>query len=148
MGPLKVHCGTGIYPISIISANHAGNGRNGCAMPAGDRVNMGKIAEFPRVAKLSELALQTMAKHRVLPSPHNYTVWFTHVGGLEAGLSREIDARIAANEPFTDQISNELYERFCDMSRHFGMLQQTSAELDQAVERVVNFFFTDTATTE
>src|SRR5438552_15111471 len=148
MGSRKVDCDTGIYPISIISANHAGNGRNGRATPAGDRVNMGKIAEFPRVAKLSELALQTMAKHRVLPTPHNYTVWFTHVSGLEAGLSREIDARIAANKPFTDQVSNELYERFCDVSRHFGMLQQTSAELDQAVERVVKVIAAGTGDTE
>src|SRR5689334_16344675 len=128
-------CDIGIYPISIISANHAGNRRSGRAILAGDRVNMGKIAEFPRVAKLSELALQTMAKHRVLPTPHNYSVWFTYASGLQSELNREIDARIAANQPFTDQISNELYERFCDMSRHFGMLQQTSAELDQAVER-------------
>ena len=98
---------------------------------------MGKIAELPRVSKLSELALKTMASHGVPSTPHNYAVWFTYVSGLETELSREIDARIAAQEPFTDQLSNELYERFCDVSRHIGVLQQTGAELDQAVERVV-----------
>ena len=110
---------------------------------------MGQVAEFPRVSKLSEIALKTMASHRVLPTPHNYTVWFTYVSGLEPELSREINARIAANQPFTDQVSTELYERFCDVGRHLGVLQQTSAELDHAVERVVqviNSASGDTAT--
>ena len=98
---------------------------------------MGQVAEFPRVSKLSEVALRTMVSHGVPPTPHNYTVWFAQVSGLQAELSREIDARIAANQPFTDQVSNELYERFCDVGRHLGVLQQTSAELDHAVERVV-----------
>ncbi|HLJ19666.1 MAG TPA: GGDEF domain-containing protein [Stellaceae bacterium] len=98
---------------------------------------MGQVAEFPRVSKLSEVALKTMASHGVPPTPHNYTVWFTYVSGLEADLSREIDTRLAAHEPFTDQLLNELYERYCDVRRHLGMLQQTSAELDHAVERVV-----------
>jgi diguanylate cyclase len=123
-------------------------GATGRAMLGGDRVKMGKIAEFPRVAKLSDAALKTMVSHGVPPTPHNYTVWFTYVSGLESELSREIDARIAAQEPFTDQVSNELYERFCDMSRHLGMLQQTSAELDHAVERVVTVIAAATGDTE
>jgi len=98
---------------------------------------MGQVAEFPRVSKLSEIALKAMIGHGVPPTPHNYTVWFTHVSGLEVDLSREIDSRVAAHEPFTDQVMNDLYERFCDVRRHLGVLQQTSAELDHAVERVV-----------
>ena len=118
------------------------------ARRAGDRDNMGKIEEFPRAAKLSEVALKTMLSHGVAPTPHNYTVWFTYVSGLESELSREIDARIAANEPFTDQVSTELYERFCDVSRHLGALQKTGAELDHAVERVVKVIAAATGNTE
>jgi diguanylate cyclase len=109
---------------------------------------MGKIAEFPRTAKLSELALHHMTSHRVPPTPHNYSVWFAYASGLEMELSLEIDARIAAQQPFTDQVSNELYERFCDMSRHIGVLQQTGAELDHAVERVVKVIAAATGDTE
>jgi len=109
---------------------------------------MGKIAVFPRVAKLSDRALKAMASHAVPPTPHNYTVWFTHASGLEAELSREIDARIAAQEPFTDEISRELYERFCDVGRHIGMLQHTSAELDSAVDRVIRVIAAAASDTE
>jgi diguanylate cyclase len=109
---------------------------------------MGKLAEFPRSAKLGEVAFQTMITHGVAPTPHNYAVWFTYVSGLEPELRRAIDARIAAREPFTDQVSTELYERFCDASRHFGVLQQTSADLDQAVERVVTVIASATGDTE
>ncbi len=123
-------------------------GAMGLRRLGGDRANMGKIAEFPRAAKLSELALHHMASHRVPPTPHNYSVWFTYASGLETELSLEIDARIAAQQPFTDQISNELYERFCDMSRHIGVLQQTGAELDHAVERVVKVIAAATGDTE
>jgi len=109
---------------------------------------MGKIAVFPRVAKLSDRALKAMASHAVPPTPHNYTVWFTHASGLEAELSREIDARIAAQEPFTDEISRELYERFCDVGRHIGMLHHTSAELDSAVDRVIRVIAAAASDTE
>jgi diguanylate cyclase len=124
-------------------------GAIGRGRASGDGSVMGEVTEFPRVSKLSEAALKTMASHGVPPSPHNYAVWFAYVGGLEVELSRTIDARIAAHEPFTDQVSNELYERFCDVRRHLGVLQQTSAELDHAVERVVqviNSATGDTAT--
>jgi hypothetical protein len=98
--PAVNECDAGIYPFSTISGNHAGNAAR---RRLGDRSKMGKIAEFPRIAKLSELALQKMVNHGVPPTPHNYTVWFTHVSGVETELSREIDERIAAQEPFTDQ---------------------------------------------
>jgi diguanylate cyclase len=109
---------------------------------------MGKLAEFPRSAKLGEVAFRTMITHGVAPTPHNYAVWFTYVSGLEPELRRAIDARIATREPFTDQVSSELYERFCDASRHFGVLQKTSADLDQAVERVVTVIASATGDTE
>jgi diguanylate cyclase len=109
---------------------------------------MGKIAEFPRTAKLSEQALKAMLSHGVPPTPHNYMVWFTYASGAAPELCQQIDARIAANEPFTDQISNELYERYCDVNRHLGVLQKTSAELDHAVERVMKVIATAAGDTE
>ena len=98
---------------------------------------MGKIADFPKMAGLGEAALQAMRSHGIAPTPQNYALWYGYVSGLQPELSRAIDALIADGTPFTDMLCTELHDRFCDAGRHLGMLQQTGAELDQAVGRAM-----------
>ena len=98
---------------------------------------MGKIADFPKLAGLGEAALQAMRSHGIAPTPQNYALWYGYVSGLQPELSRAIDALIADGTSFTDMLCTELHDRFCDAGRHLGMLQQTGAELDQAVGRAM-----------
>ena len=98
---------------------------------------MGKIVGFPQHAGLSEAAIAAMSARGVSPTPQNYALWYGYVSGLQPELSRAVDALIADGTPFTDMLCRELHDRFCDAGRHLGVLQQTGAELDQAVGRAM-----------
>jgi len=96
-----------------------------------------KISDFPKLAGLGDAALEAMRTRRVAPTPQNYGLWYAYSGGLQPELNRAVDALIADGAPFTDMLCRELYDRFCDAGRHLGVLQQTGAELDQAVGRAM-----------
>lgn len=65
-----------------------------------------KAAEFLR------LALAAMARHEVLPHPHNYALWYEYVSGRNAELNKILDESIAAGEKLTEEQNQDLYLRF------------------------------------
>jgi diguanylate cyclase len=109
---------------------------------------MSKNQDFTKAKSLGEAAHRAMATHGVPATPQNYTVWFTYVSGLQPELTGAIDAIIAASESFTEQACADLHYRFFDTSRHFNLLQQTSADLDQAVEQVMKSISAATGDTQ
>jgi len=98
---------------------------------------MGRTVSIPKSASLGEATLKAMLKNGVESTPQNYTVWYAYVSGLLPELTRSIDTMIAEQRPFTEEVCGELYERFFDTQRQFGLLQQTSANFEQAVEQVM-----------
>jgi diguanylate cyclase len=71
----------------------------------------------------ARLALGQMARHDIAPSPENYTVWFMHVSGRNAELSRTIEDLISRGEPFTDHQSELLFKTFCAEKSHDDLMQ-------------------------
>lgn len=98
---------------------------------------MAEIADFPRSTSLGEAALKAMLEHRVSPTPQNYTIWYAYVSGLWPEITRTIDALIANKHEFTDALSTELFNRFFDATRHFGLLQETSGQFEVVVQKVL-----------
>ncbi len=98
---------------------------------------MAEIADFPRSTSLGEAALKAMLEHRVSPTPQNYTIWYAYLSGLWPEITRTIDALIANKHEFTDALSTELFNRFFDATRHFGLLQETSGQFEVAVQKVL-----------
>jgi diguanylate cyclase len=98
---------------------------------------MAQIVAIPKSTSLGEATLKAMVKHGIESTPQNYTVWYAYVSGLLPDLSRSIDTMIAEQRLFTEEVCTELYERFFDTSRQFGLLQQTSASFERAVDQVM-----------
>lgn len=98
---------------------------------------MSQVVPMPKSVSLGEATLKAMLKNGIESTPHNYTVWYSYVSGLLPELTRSIDTMIAEGRPFTEQVCAELYERFFDTHRQFGLLQQTSANFERAVEQVM-----------
>jgi len=98
---------------------------------------MGQIVSISKSASLGEATLGAMAKHGVESTPQNYTVWYAYVSGLLPELTRGVDTMIERGQPFTEEACAQLYERFFDTNRQFGLLQQTSASFEHAVEQVM-----------
>ncbi len=66
----------------------------------------------PGGATVAQETLDLMRLHGVSPASANYQVWLAYrLGGIHS-LREAIDARIGAGEPFTDDFSRDLHQRF------------------------------------
>jgi diguanylate cyclase len=86
---------------------------------------------------LAEAALAEMVKYGVPPTPPNYCVWYNYVTKAIAGLTREIDERIALQKGFGWQANQELFERFFGTDVESAAIRKTGSELNQTVGRVL-----------
>lgn len=59
------------------------------------------------------LALPLMSKHSVPITPQNYNTWYQYVSNQNGDLKNSIDAILNASEPFTDEVNDSLYQKFC-----------------------------------
>ncbi|MCP4251909.1 MAG: GGDEF domain-containing protein [Candidatus Scalindua sp.] len=63
-------------------------------------------------AKYVRLLLPLMTKHRVPITPINYATWYYHVSGKNKELTKAIDSIIERNEPFSEEINDDIYKRY------------------------------------
>ena len=75
-----------------------------------DMVSDTKIDE---VLGYVRLVLPLMSKHDIPITPRNYTIWYNHVSGVNAALSKAIESIIAERTGFTEQKNDMLYRQFC-----------------------------------
>ncbi|HEX2116227.1 MAG TPA: GGDEF domain-containing protein [Alphaproteobacteria bacterium] len=90
-----------------------------------------------RAQAFADAALAAMAKHRVPPTPHNFTVWFTHVSGENAELSRTIDILISNGQEFTEHQNELIYGRFFSTGPEVRDLIEAGSRLDDIVADVL-----------
>ncbi len=79
-----------------------------------------------------------MAKHHVAPTPHNFTVWFTHVSGENAELSRTVDILVTNGQEFTAQQNELLYQRFFSSGPEVADLIEAGSRLDGMIAEVMS----------
>jgi len=53
-----------------------------------------------------------ISKHKIKATPINYTVWYEYVSGGNEKLSQEIDGLLENGTLFSDQLIQELYDKF------------------------------------
>lgn len=66
---------------------------------------------YQSVKECARKVIIDMGTRKVMLTPENYHLWFVHISGGNAALSKDIEALKAANHPFTDEILAELYKR-------------------------------------
>ena len=57
-------------------------------------------------------ALAALDALRLAPTPENFRIWFVHLSGEDAALSRTLEQLQAAPEPVDEARCVDLYERF------------------------------------
>ena len=87
--------------------------------------------------KLAAAAAEAMSKHGVAPTPTNYCIWYVYVGNAIAGLTKEIDERIALQKGFGWQVNQELFEKYFGNDAETLAIRRTGAELTDAMGRVL-----------
>src|ERR1041385_2347583 len=86
---------------------------------------------------LADAALAEMIKYGVPPTPPNYCVWYNYLAKAIAGLTREIDERIALQKGFGWQANQELFERYFGPDAESTAVRKTGGALQQTVGRVL-----------
>jgi len=91
-----------------------------------------------RAQAFADAALAAMAKHHVAPTPHNFTVWFTHVSGENAELSRTLEILISNGQEFTEQQNDVLYQQFFSDGPQITDLMEAGTRLDDMIAEVLS----------
>jgi diguanylate cyclase len=58
-------------------------------------------------------ALPLMSQHNLPFTPRNYFVWYKFISSGDEELTRVIDGRIEAGAPFSEEVNEDLYRKFC-----------------------------------
>src|SRR5579862_8975649 len=89
-----------------------------------------------QVRALAHAALKAMATHNVAPTPQNYALWYAYCSGTPTELMRGIDAIIAQRQPFTEELSAQLTNRYlCDSNVSIQVLE-TGGRLQSVIDQV------------
>ncbi len=68
--------------------------------------------EEQKIAEYMRLAIPLMKKYGITMTPNSYAVWYEYVSGANMELSETIDMDIAEHGSFSNQRTQELYERY------------------------------------
>ena len=86
------------------------------------------------------LALDTielMCVHEIPLTAANYEVWLAHRSGLNSDLSRDIGARIATGEAFSDEVNSDLFDRFFANANLSVKMAEASESIARELAEVV-----------
>ena len=84
-------------------------------------------------------ALGMMERHKVPPTPENFSIWYAFVGGRNPELTAAIDAILTGGLRFSQKINDELYERFAVFSQDKAELRDVGLRVEEAVGRVLEY---------
>jgi diguanylate cyclase len=87
--------------------------------------------------RLAAAANEAMSKHGIAPTPANFCVWYAYVGKAIAGLTRDIDERLALQKGFGWQVNQELFEKYFGNDAESVAIRRTGSELHDTMGRVL-----------
>ncbi len=86
--------------------------------------------------RIAARAMALMARHDIPPTPENYTIWYSYAAGSNPALVRSLDILISNKTPFTPERNQEIYAQFFDSQAYAQAVEDTSSQLEDALDRV------------
>jgi diguanylate cyclase len=83
-------------------------------------------------------AIERMDSLEVRPVPTNFCVWYAYHTGKAPDLRRAIDILASKQQPFTEQVNEELYERFFTLGREQNELRAGMARVQETLSELVS----------
>ena len=93
------------------------------------------------------LALPLMSKHNIPITPQYYNIWYQYVSGENIELKKIIDDILKTNTPFTIELNETLYEKYCT-GTHEGEVKKLRKDLQTMLISVMVEFADMTGKTE
>ena len=93
------------------------------------------------------IALPMMSRHKVPITPRNYDVWYRYVSGDNGALREMIDTILKAGKPFTEEVNEMLYRKYCAQSNE-GVVKRLRDDLKKMLTAVLGELALMTGKTE
>lgn len=87
---------------------------------------------------LARETIDELGVQRIPTSPANYEIWIAHKTGASPELSRDIEARLLRGEAFTDEVNEELFDRYFAKTRLSAQMVEASAGIARELADVVS----------
>lgn len=91
----------------------------------------------PEGITLAQKALELMTKHKISPTPQNYSVWIAYASDSIPELCEELKTRIDRGGPMDEAICEELYDRFFTYRRIQDAVLDTGGAISRELGAVV-----------
>tara|TARA_R110000824_G_scaffold155226_6_gene327797 strand:+ start:94466 stop:95524 length:1059 start_codon:yes stop_codon:yes gene_type:complete len=85
----------------------------------------------------SQMALALMVRHKVVPLPTNYEVWFRYASGQAAELNEEIDRRVREGKSFDEKVISDLHQRHVSHSSLADAAIETGDKLGSEIDKIL-----------
>ncbi len=86
--------------------------------------------------KISQQAIDRIAKEDIYPTPENYELWFVYYSRSLPEIVRIIDGIIESGQKINDYICAELYNRFLSDLRNEEMVRNTGEQVQSTIQSV------------
>lgn len=92
---------------------------------------------YELAAERLRLTLPLLARHRLPANPVNFAVFYGYAAGQGGGLVEDIDRTLAAGEPITGEMTQQLFLRYV-LPWDAGLLEQLRRDLHRLVDEALH----------
>jgi diguanylate cyclase len=83
-------------------------------------------------------AIERMDRLSIRPVPTNFCVWYAYHTGKAPDLRRAVDILASNQQPFTEEVNDEIYERFFTLGREQNELRAGMARVQETLSELVS----------
>jgi diguanylate cyclase len=96
-----------------------------------------KSDAIERVEQCADKAMSSMRACKVLRTPQNFAIWYEYHEGNNLDLSRTIDKLLSTRGEFTEELLEEVYEKFFTTNTEQRALREMSRRVQNTLKEVL-----------
>lgn len=89
-----------------------------------------------RINECAQKSLARIKQEGLLPTPENFTLWFTYYSKSNAGVTRAIDVLEVDKADFTDEVCFGIYENFLSEDSEVHQVNEAGDKIQQTIKSV------------
>ncbi|MGA9670554.1 MAG: GGDEF domain-containing protein [Terracidiphilus sp.] len=95
------------------------------------------LTDVAKAESIADLAIATLHKLDLPPTPANYAIWYEYHAGLSPNLQRTIDVILSNNARFDEGTLEDLYSTFFSSAKEAQAVRQTSLHALETLQEIV-----------
>ena len=98
--------------------------------------NLNASVRGPDAYALAHRAIESMAEHKVWPTPLNYELWLHYLADPEGELAKELERILGSGEALTEHVSEELASQFLPRLRLNDEIRDAGDQLSRQLDSI------------